>query len=150
MGLMGLIVSLPAFRSPPSAFPLLSLSLSHSLRSFALRLPPLARFARSFAARSLFEGMKAYRSTKPSAKPSAKPVLFRPEMNMARMRRSAARVRLPVCPLPAAVPLPRLTYPVLLKDFDGDELIKCIKALIEVDKQMIPPPPHALYIRPTM
>lgn len=44
---------------------------------------------------SLFEGMKAYRSSKPGSKP----VLFRPDMNMARMRRSAARVRLPVCPL---------------------------------------------------
>ncbi|KAI5449543.1 branched-chain-amino-acid transaminase bat2 [Naganishia albida] len=75
---------------------------------------------------ALFEGMKAYRS----AKPGSKPVLFRPDMNMARMRRSAARVRLP--------------------DFDADELIKLIKKLIEVDQHMIPPPPHALYIRPTM
>jgi hypothetical protein len=37
-----------------------------------------------------------------------------------------------------------------VQDFDGDELIKLIKKLIEVDQQMIPPPPHALYIRPTM
>lgn len=36
------------------------------------------------------------------------------------------------------------------QDFDGDELIKLIKKLIEVDQQMIPPPPYALYIRPTM
>ncbi|KAJ9093556.1 hypothetical protein QFC21_006397 [Naganishia friedmannii] len=75
---------------------------------------------------ALFEGMKAYRS----AQPGAKPLLFRPDMNMARMKRSAARVRLP--------------------DFDGEELIKLIKKLIEVDQHMIPPPPYALYIRPTM
>lgn len=41
---------------------------------------------------SLFEGMKAYKS----AKPGSEPVLFRPEMNMSRMRRSAERVQLPV------------------------------------------------------
>ncbi|KAJ9116515.1 hypothetical protein QFC24_006748 [Naganishia onofrii] len=75
---------------------------------------------------ALFEGMKAYRTDKPDSKP----LLFRPDMNMARMKRSAARVRLP--------------------DFDGDELIKLIKKLIEVDQHMIPPPPHALYIRPTI
>ncbi len=39
---------------------------------------------------SLFEGMKAYK------RQGGRAVLFRPEMNMARMRRSAERVALPV------------------------------------------------------
>lgn len=40
--------------------------------------------------------MKAYRTDKPDSTP----LLFRPDMNMARMKRSAARVRLPVRVLP--------------------------------------------------
>lgn len=84
------------------------------------RRPRLARYAR--LPRSLFEGMKAYRS----AKPGSKPVLFRPEMNMARMRRSAARVRLPVCPdaFPSHRPRKRV-------DDDADWFFRC-RTLMEM------------------
>jgi branched-chain amino acid aminotransferase len=41
-------------------------------------------------AQTLFEGMKAYRDEK------GKVTLFRPDMNMKRMNRSAARIALPV------------------------------------------------------
>ncbi|KHJ88300.1 hypothetical protein OESDEN_11908, partial [Oesophagostomum dentatum] len=51
----------------------------------------------------LFEGMKAYRGDDNKIR------LFRPELNMARMRRSADRSSLP--------------------DFDGKELLECIKDL---------------------
>jgi branched-chain amino acid aminotransferase len=51
-------------------------------------------------------------------------------MNMARMRRSAERVSLP--------------------DFDADALIELIMALVKLDEHLIPPPPCALYMRPTM
>jgi branched-chain amino acid aminotransferase len=44
---------------------------------------------------SLFEGMKAYKTMAADSKP----LLFRPDMNMARMRRSADRVQLPVSSL---------------------------------------------------
>jgi branched-chain amino acid aminotransferase len=40
---------------------------------------------------TVFEGMKAYLG------PDGKPRLFRPDLNMARMQRSAERVALPVC-----------------------------------------------------
>ncbi len=41
-------------------------------------------------ATAVFEGMKAYRGT------DGKPYLFRPEMNMERMAKSAERIALPV------------------------------------------------------
>ncbi|VDM82770.1 unnamed protein product [Strongylus vulgaris] len=52
----------------------------------------------------LFEGMKAYRGVDNRIR------LFRPELNMARMRKSAERSTLP--------------------DFDGNELIECMKELV--------------------
>ena len=42
-------------------------------------------------AQTLFEGLKAYRDE------NGKVTLFRPDMNMKRMNRSATRVALPVC-----------------------------------------------------
>ena len=59
-----------------------------------------------------FEGMKAYLDDQGRIR------LFRPEMNMARMNRSAARLCMPT--------------------FDGDEFLKCIERLIVVDKSWIP------------
>lgn len=57
--------------------------------------------------------------------------LFRPDKNMERMNRTAARSALP--------------------NFDGNELIEILKKLISIDQEWVP---HAesssLYIRPTM
>lgn len=73
----------------------------------------------------LFEGMKAYRTAKNEI------ALFRPDMNMKRMNKSASRILLP--------------------NFDGEELIKLITRLIEQDKYLIPEGQgYSLYIRPTL
>lgn len=70
-----------------------------------------------------FEGLKAYRTAKNNI------LLFRPEMNMSRFKRSAAAVALP--------------------DFDGDELLKCIDELLKVEESWIPNKiGYSLYIRP--
>lgn len=71
----------------------------------------------------LFEGLKAYRNGKDV-------YLFRPDLNMKRMNNSATRVGLP--------------------NFNGEELIKCISKLVQLDERWI----HhekgfSLYIRPT-
>ncbi|KAG8751983.1 hypothetical protein FRC14_007475 [Serendipita sp. 396] len=76
-------------------------------------------------AQTLFEGMKAYRDE------NGKVTLFRPDMNMKRMNRSAARIALPT--------------------FDGNALLDCIKTLIRLDAHWIPQEAgHSLYIRPTL
>ncbi|KAL3076088.1 hypothetical protein niasHT_034152 [Heterodera trifolii] len=73
----------------------------------------------------LFEGMKAYRGQDNHIR------LFRPEKNIARMRRTAARLMLP--------------------DFDGNELLKIIDELVRIDQDWVPSSDEAsLYIRPTM
>lgn len=72
----------------------------------------------------LFEGMKAYRGPDDSIR------LFRPQLNMKRMLKSAHRACLPA--------------------FDGEELLECIRRLVEVDQEWVPRLPAAsLYIRPT-
>ncbi|KAG9001087.1 hypothetical protein FRB93_012467 [Tulasnella sp. JGI-2019a] len=74
---------------------------------------------------TIFEGMKAYRDE------NGKVTLFRPDMNMKRMARSAGRVALPT--------------------FDGDELLKLIKKLVATDAHWIPQEKgYSLYIRPTL
>lgn len=71
----------------------------------------------------VFEGMKAYRNNE-------KLYLFRPDLNMARMNRSASRVCLP--------------------NFDGEELIKCIIDLVKLEESFIHNKiGYSLYIRPT-
>lgn len=73
----------------------------------------------------LFEGLKAYRDAKGHLR------MFRPNMNMIRMNKSAARIALPT--------------------FDGDELIKLIGKLVELDGHFVPEGEgYSLYIRPTM
>lgn len=73
----------------------------------------------------LFEGMKAYRGVDGRIR------LFRPEMNMDRMRRTAARASLP--------------------DFDPEELIKIISNLIQIDQEWVPySTTGSLYVRPTL
>jgi branched-chain amino acid aminotransferase len=70
-----------------------------------------------------FEGMKAYRGA------DGTPRLFRPEMNMNRLARSARRLQ--------------------LAPFDPQQLLECIKALIKVDSGWLPSNEgHSLYLRP--
>ncbi|XP_038639318.1 branched-chain-amino-acid aminotransferase, mitochondrial isoform X2 [Scyliorhinus canicula] len=72
----------------------------------------------------LFEGMKAFRGVDNKIR------MFRPDLNMERMHRSALRACLP--------------------DFDKEELLECIRKLIEVDREWVPYSDTAsLYIRPT-
>ncbi|XP_053908401.1 branched-chain-amino-acid aminotransferase, mitochondrial-like isoform X2 [Cuculus canorus] len=72
----------------------------------------------------LFEGMKAYRGADDKIR------LFRPQLNMERMTRSAARVCLP--------------------PFDEGELLECIRELLRLEQDWVPRSETAsLYIRPT-
>eukprot|EP00298_Acanthocystis_sp_HF-20_P015663 c21219_g1_i1.p1 GENE.c21219_g1_i1~~c21219_g1_i1.p1 ORF type:complete len:399 (+),score=145.71 c21219_g1_i1:1862-3058(+) len=72
-----------------------------------------------------FEGMKAYKDK------SGKVRLFRPELNMARMNRTASRLSLP--------------------SFNGDQLLACIKELLRTDQRWVPSSRgFSLYIRPTI
>ncbi|KAJ4485208.1 aminotransferase [Lentinula aciculospora] len=74
---------------------------------------------------TVFEGMKAYIG------PDGKPRLFRPDMNMARLARSAERMALP--------------------PFNIDQVLVLIKQLITVDRRWIPSSSgYSLYIRPTL
>mmetsp|Transcript_20393 Transcript_20393/g.17711 ORF Transcript_20393/g.17711 Transcript_20393/m.17711 type:complete len:408 (-) Transcript_20393:871-2094(-) len=71
-----------------------------------------------------FEGMKAFYGVDGQIR------LFRPEKNMERMRSSMRRLNLP--------------------DFEGNELLACIKELIKVDKDWMPKEEgFSMYIRPT-
>ena len=74
---------------------------------------------------TLFEGMKAYRDDQGQVR------LFRPEKNMERMNRSAKRICLP--------------------SFEGEECLKLIMKLIQIDSRWVPSEPgYSLYIRPTL
>ena len=74
-------------------------------------------------AQMMFEGMKAYR------KPDGSIQLFRPDMNVARMKNTCERMCMPEVP--------------------GDLFLAALKAVIEVDKDWIPSAPGtSLYIRP--
>ena len=75
-------------------------------------------------------------------------------MIMARMRRSADRVQLPVSRHLVCKELGgsnasscRLLHS---QDFDPEAMIELIRQLVKLDEHLIPPPPNALYIRPTM
>ncbi|XP_063374839.1 branched-chain-amino-acid aminotransferase [Cydia amplana] len=73
----------------------------------------------------LFEGMKAYRGVDDKIR------LFRPDLNMRRMNLAAHRSGLPI--------------------FNGEELIKCMKRLIQIDQEWVPHSESStLYIRPTL
>ncbi|XP_077871193.1 branched-chain-amino-acid aminotransferase, cytosolic isoform X3 [Ictidomys tridecemlineatus] len=72
----------------------------------------------------LFEGLKAFRGVDNKIR------LFRPELNMERMCKSAMRATLPV--------------------FDKEELLECIQQLVQLDQEWVPYSTSAsLYIRPT-
>lgn len=73
----------------------------------------------------LFEGLKAYRTS------DDKITMFRPDMNMKRMNKSAARICLPT--------------------FESEELISLIGKLIQQDKHLVPEGTgYSLYVRPTL
>ncbi|KIW10409.1 branched-chain amino acid aminotransferase [Exophiala spinifera] len=73
-----------------------------------------------------FEGMKAYKCAKDNSLR-----LFRPDKNMARMNKSAARIALPT--------------------FDGDKLTELIGRLCRLDERFISSEKgYSLYIRPTL
>ncbi|GME78229.1 unnamed protein product [Ambrosiozyma monospora] len=73
----------------------------------------------------LFEGFKAYKDAQGKVR------MFRPDLNMKRMNKSAARICLPT--------------------FDGDELLKLIEKLLKLDSKFVPDERcYSLYIRPTM
>jgi branched-chain amino acid aminotransferase len=72
----------------------------------------------------VFEGMKAYYGV------DGKVRLFRPDLNMKRLKKSSARSSLPA--------------------FDQEEFLKCLKKLVSLEKDWIPKSTAAsLYIRPT-
>eukprot|EP01066_Platyproteum_vivax_P009016 Platyproteum_vivax@DN3925_c0_g1_i2.p1 len=72
-----------------------------------------------------FEGMKCFLDE------NAQMLLFRPEMNMQRLKASCQRVCLP--------------------DFDAEEVLKCIEELLRIDSKMIPDRENfSMYIRPTV
>jgi branched-chain amino acid aminotransferase len=72
-----------------------------------------------------FEGMKAYKDSKGQTR------LFRPDMNMARFSKSAARIALPT--------------------FEPTALIELISKLVRLDERFIPDQRgYSLYLRPTM
>ena len=74
-------------------------------------------------AQMMFEGMKAYRT------PSNEIMLFRPDMNVARMKRTCERMCIPELP--------------------DDLLVAAVKAVIKEDIDWVPSAPGtALYIRP--
>ena len=67
--------------------------------------------------------MKAYKDAKGKIR------LYRPECNMHRFKKSS--------------------YSLCLPDFDGNELLKCIKELVKLDERWIPSQRgFGLYIRP--
>uniref|UniRef100_A0A915DAL3 Branched-chain-amino-acid transaminase n=1 Tax=Ditylenchus dipsaci TaxID=166011 RepID=A0A915DAL3_9BILA len=73
----------------------------------------------------LFEGMKAYRGVDNRIR------LFRADMNMARMKKSALRSSLP--------------------DFDAEELIQIVCEMIRIDREWVPySNTSSLYLRPTI
>lgn len=84
---------------------------------------------RSTAGLQCFEGMKAYKSLNGDGTVR----LFRPDKNMKRLRDSMDRLHMPGF------------------DFDGSELIECIKELVRTDAGWIPEGEgYSLYIRPTV
>lgn len=73
----------------------------------------------------IYEGMKAFYGVDGNIR------IFRPDQNMERFRKSAARLCLP--------------------DFDGDELLKCIIELVKMEREWVPQEKgYSLYIRPSL
>jgi branched-chain amino acid aminotransferase len=75
-------------------------------------------------AQTCFEGLKAFRHA------DGQIVLFRPEMNAARFRRSAARLAIP--------------------EIDEAFFMQAVRALVENERNWVPGEPGCLYVRPTV
>jgi branched-chain amino acid aminotransferase len=75
-------------------------------------------------AQTIFEGLKAYRHD------NGRIVLFRPELNAARFRRSADRMRMP--------------------DVSDAFFLEAVRALVENERHFVPAAPGCLYIRPVL
>ena len=75
-------------------------------------------------AQTIFEGLKAYRHD------NGRIVLFRPEMNAARFRRSADRMRMP--------------------DVSDAFFLEAVHALVENERHFVPAAPGCLYVRPVL
>jgi branched-chain amino acid aminotransferase len=73
---------------------------------------------------TIFEGLKAYRHD------NGRIVLFRPELNAVRFRRSAERMRLP--------------------DVSDSFFLEAVRALVENERHFVPTAPGCLYIRPVL
>ncbi len=73
---------------------------------------------------TIFEGLKAYRHD------NGRIVLFRPELNAARFRRSAERMRMP--------------------DVSDAFFLEAVQALVENERHFVPAAPGCLYIRPVL
>ncbi|RJR19725.1 MAG: branched-chain amino acid aminotransferase [Desulfobacteraceae bacterium] len=73
----------------------------------------------------IFEGMKAYRNPKDGSVH-----MFRPDKNVARFNISCGRMCMP--------------------EVDPDLFMEALNLLIDIDRDWVPEPPEALYIRPTM
>ena len=94
------------------------------------RIQPIEPFALHPAsnvfhyAQTVFEGLKAFRHE------NGQIVLFRPEMNAARFRRSAARLAIP--------------------EIDEAFFLSAVRALVENERNWVPGAPGCLYVRPTV
>ncbi len=73
---------------------------------------------------TIFEGQKAFR------RDDGRIVTFRPDQHLARLNRSARRMVIP--------------------EIDEDLVFQAMKELVALDKDWVPSPPGALYIRPTI
>lgn len=119
----------PTCLETPCKFSILSFLYIYSYQNDLIfwRIPILFRQEEInlFVSLQLFEGLKVYRGV------DGKIRTFRPDLNMQRMNSSALGSGLPT--------------------FDGMELIKCLRRLVQVDQEWVP---HgegsSLYIRPTL
>jgi branched-chain amino acid aminotransferase len=98
--------------------------VDEGVRPFGLLQIPPAATALNYG-QAIFEGMKALRN------PEGKVLLFRPEENAKRFRRSAARLEMP-------------PYPV-------ERFIQAVQTLVRMEERWVPPfNKGSLYIRPVM
>jgi branched-subunit amino acid aminotransferase/4-amino-4-deoxychorismate lyase len=97
-------------------------------------------------AQCLFEGLKAYRNK------NGRVTLFRPDLNMERMNRSAQRLALPVSVALRASCHGAFDIDCLSKKtFNGAAFLDLIKVLVRLERDWIPQENgYSLYIRPVL
>lgn len=94
-----------------------------------------------------FEGMKAYKDAEGHVR------LFRPEMNMARLNKSSARLGMPVSLLrsQSLICIAMTNDCNEIQTFDPEELIKVITEFLRIEERWIPSKRgYSLYLRPTI